>query len=319
MSGDPGDYIPVGMDDRPLQGRAWEQHNPQADNGLRRSRSSSHRWGPIDVDVHSQSPRTTVAVHSTQGVEHVGVAVFRFNDEGRSSSTGNVLQDVPETTASGTTGSASFHRPQPPFARARLPCMQRGGHRRRLMTYRSESLARVADQHGHELRRDGRARRNGLRRSRRERWRGAGDNAAHELRREEAILGAQHESSSAWPAMRRAAADSPPGVSDWRRSCSAPPPRRGSRGVAGSAQRNRDGRAHGSSRRTCSGSEATRGVASTVLDLGCRHHRERSQKIYAQRSVRGWWPSVIGGGRGALEQGGEPRHHHVLPRASGAG
>jgi predicted SnoaL-like aldol condensation-catalyzing enzyme len=81
----------------------YVQHNPQAGNGLQAVKDFFAPVGPVDVDVHRViADGDLIAVHShyrTWGM--AGVDVFRLNADGKIIEHWDVLQQVPETTASG--------------------------------------------------------------------------------------------------------------------------------------------------------------------------------------------------------------------------
>lgn len=81
----------------------YVQHNPQAGDGLQAVKDFFAPVGPVDVEVHRMIvDGDFVAVHShykTFGV--AGVDIFRFNADGKIIEHWDVLQQVPETTASG--------------------------------------------------------------------------------------------------------------------------------------------------------------------------------------------------------------------------
>jgi predicted SnoaL-like aldol condensation-catalyzing enzyme len=81
----------------------YVQHNPQADNGLRAVKDFFAPVGPVDVEVHRViADGDLVAVHSHYRTwNSAGVDIFRFNDDGKIIEHWDVLQEVPETTASG--------------------------------------------------------------------------------------------------------------------------------------------------------------------------------------------------------------------------
>jgi predicted SnoaL-like aldol condensation-catalyzing enzyme len=81
----------------------YVQHNPQADNGLRAVKDFFAPVGPVDVEVHRViADGDLVAVHSHYRTwNSAGVDLFRFNDDGKIIEHWDVLQEVPETTASG--------------------------------------------------------------------------------------------------------------------------------------------------------------------------------------------------------------------------
>ena len=81
----------------------YVQHNPQAGNGLQAVKEFFAPVGPVDVDVYRMiGEGDLVAVHSHYKNWNVAaVDVFRLNDEGKIIEHWDVLQQVPETTASG--------------------------------------------------------------------------------------------------------------------------------------------------------------------------------------------------------------------------
>jgi predicted SnoaL-like aldol condensation-catalyzing enzyme len=79
------------------------QHNPQAGNGLQAVKAFFAPIGPVDVEVQRViADDDLVAVHSNYKTWNTaGVDIFRFNDDGKIIEHWDVLQPVPETTASG--------------------------------------------------------------------------------------------------------------------------------------------------------------------------------------------------------------------------
>ena len=79
------------------------QHNPQAGNGLQAVKAFFASIGPVDVEVQRViADGDLVAVHSNYKTWNTaGVDIFRFNDDGKIIEHWDVLQPVPETTASG--------------------------------------------------------------------------------------------------------------------------------------------------------------------------------------------------------------------------
>ena len=79
------------------------QHNPQVRNGLQALKDFSAPLGPVDVDVRRLiAEGDLVAVHSNYKTWNMaGVAIYRLNDDGKIIEHWDVLQQVPETTASG--------------------------------------------------------------------------------------------------------------------------------------------------------------------------------------------------------------------------
>jgi predicted SnoaL-like aldol condensation-catalyzing enzyme len=81
----------------------YVQHNPQADNGLQAVKDFFAPVGPVDVDVHRViAEGDLVAVHSNYKTFNMaGVDIFRLNDDAKIIEHWDVLQPIPETTASG--------------------------------------------------------------------------------------------------------------------------------------------------------------------------------------------------------------------------
>jgi predicted SnoaL-like aldol condensation-catalyzing enzyme len=79
------------------------QHNPQAGNGLQAVKDFFAPLGPVDVEVHRViAEGDLVAVHSHYKIWNMaGVDIFRLNDDGKIIEHWDILQPVPETTASG--------------------------------------------------------------------------------------------------------------------------------------------------------------------------------------------------------------------------
>ena len=81
----------------------YVQHNPQAGNGLQAVKDFFAPVGPVDVDVHRViAEGDLVAVHANYKTFNMaGVDIFRLNDDGKIIEHWDVLQPIPETTASG--------------------------------------------------------------------------------------------------------------------------------------------------------------------------------------------------------------------------
>jgi predicted SnoaL-like aldol condensation-catalyzing enzyme len=81
----------------------YAQHNPQAGNGLQAVKDFFAPVGPVDVDVHRViAEGDLVVAHShykTFGM--AGIDIWRFDADGKIIEHWDVLQTVPETTASG--------------------------------------------------------------------------------------------------------------------------------------------------------------------------------------------------------------------------
>ena len=81
----------------------YRQHNPQAGDGLDAVKAFFGSVGPVDVQVHHVVIEGDLAaVHSHYRTWNMaGVDLFRFGPDGRIVEHWDVLQPVPETTASG--------------------------------------------------------------------------------------------------------------------------------------------------------------------------------------------------------------------------
>lgn len=81
----------------------YAQHNPQAGNGLHAVKEFFGPVGPVDVEVHRVIAQGDfVAVHANYKTWNMaGVDIFRLNDDGKIIEHWDVLQAVPEATASG--------------------------------------------------------------------------------------------------------------------------------------------------------------------------------------------------------------------------
>ena len=81
----------------------YVQHNPQADNGLQAVKEFFRPLGPVDVEVYRViAEGDLVAAHSHyRSLNMAGVDIWLFNDDGKMIEHWDVLQEVPETTASG--------------------------------------------------------------------------------------------------------------------------------------------------------------------------------------------------------------------------
>jgi predicted SnoaL-like aldol condensation-catalyzing enzyme len=79
------------------------QHNPQAANGLQAVKEFFEPLGPVDVEVHRViAEGEFVAAHSHYKTFNMaGVDIWRFKDDGMIIEHWDVLQQIPETTASG--------------------------------------------------------------------------------------------------------------------------------------------------------------------------------------------------------------------------
>jgi len=81
----------------------YAQHNPQAGNGLQAVKDFFAPVGPVDVDVYRVlADGDFVVAHSHYKTFNMaGVDIWRFNEDGKIIEHWDVLQPVPETTASG--------------------------------------------------------------------------------------------------------------------------------------------------------------------------------------------------------------------------
>jgi predicted SnoaL-like aldol condensation-catalyzing enzyme len=81
----------------------YVQHNPRAGNGLDAVKAFFAPLGPLDVEVHRLvAEGDLVAAHSHyKTLSMAGVDIFRLNEGGKIVEHWDVLQEVPETTASG--------------------------------------------------------------------------------------------------------------------------------------------------------------------------------------------------------------------------
>ena len=81
----------------------YKQHNPQAGNGLEAVKLLFSQLGPVDVDVHRViAEGDFVVVHSHyKSLNMAGVDIFKVGPDGKIVEHWDVLQAIPETTASG--------------------------------------------------------------------------------------------------------------------------------------------------------------------------------------------------------------------------
>ena len=81
----------------------YVQHNPQAGNGLQAVKDFFAPVGPVDVNVYRVlAEGDLVVAHSHYKTFNMaGVDIWRFNEDGKIIEHWDVLQPVPETTASG--------------------------------------------------------------------------------------------------------------------------------------------------------------------------------------------------------------------------
>jgi predicted SnoaL-like aldol condensation-catalyzing enzyme len=81
----------------------YVQHNPQAGNGREAVKAFFGPVGPIDVEVHRVvAEGDLVVVHSNYKTWNMaGVDIFRVGSDGKIIEHWDVLQAVPEKTASG--------------------------------------------------------------------------------------------------------------------------------------------------------------------------------------------------------------------------
>jgi predicted SnoaL-like aldol condensation-catalyzing enzyme len=90
-----------GLDDLIVED--YVQHNPQAGNGLQAVKDFFSPIGAVDVDVHRViAEGELVVVHANyKTFKMAGVDIFRLNDDGKIIEHWDVLQPIPESTASG--------------------------------------------------------------------------------------------------------------------------------------------------------------------------------------------------------------------------
>ena len=81
----------------------YVQHNPQAGNGLQAVKDFFAPIGPVDVDVHRVvAEGDLVTVHANYKTFNMaGVDIFRLNEDGKIIEHWDVLQPIPDKTASG--------------------------------------------------------------------------------------------------------------------------------------------------------------------------------------------------------------------------
>jgi predicted SnoaL-like aldol condensation-catalyzing enzyme len=81
----------------------YVQHNPQADNGLEAVKAFFRPVGAVDFEVHKViAEGDLVAAHvHYRTFNMAAVDIWRFNDEGKMIEHWDVLQEIPEQTASG--------------------------------------------------------------------------------------------------------------------------------------------------------------------------------------------------------------------------
>jgi predicted SnoaL-like aldol condensation-catalyzing enzyme len=81
----------------------YVQHNPQAGNGLEAVKEFFRGIGPVDVDVYRViGEGDLVVAHSHyKTFRMAGVDIWRFDDNGKMIEHWDVLQTVPDATASG--------------------------------------------------------------------------------------------------------------------------------------------------------------------------------------------------------------------------
>lgn len=86
-----------------LIAKDYVQHNPQAGNGLEAVKAFFRPVGPVDVDVHRVvAEGDLVVAHSHYKTFNMaGVDIWRFDENAMAIEHWDVLQAIPETTASG--------------------------------------------------------------------------------------------------------------------------------------------------------------------------------------------------------------------------
>jgi predicted SnoaL-like aldol condensation-catalyzing enzyme len=81
----------------------YVQHNPQAGNGLQAVKEFFRPVGPVDFEVHrviAEGDLVAAHVHY-KTFNMAAVDIWRFDEDGKMIEHWDVLQQVPETTASG--------------------------------------------------------------------------------------------------------------------------------------------------------------------------------------------------------------------------
>ena len=81
----------------------YKQHNPQAGSGLETVRALFGQLGPIDVDVHrviAEGDLVVVRSHY-KSLNMAAADIFKVGADGKIVEHWDVLQPIPETTASG--------------------------------------------------------------------------------------------------------------------------------------------------------------------------------------------------------------------------
>jgi predicted SnoaL-like aldol condensation-catalyzing enzyme len=86
-----------------LIAETYVQHNPQAANGLQAVKDFFRPVGPVDVDVYRViADGDLVAAHSHYKTFNMaGVDIWRFDEDGKAIEHWDVLQPIPDATASG--------------------------------------------------------------------------------------------------------------------------------------------------------------------------------------------------------------------------
>ena len=81
----------------------YKQHNPQAGDGLEAVKGLFTQLGPVDVEVHRVvAEGDLVVVHSHyKSLRMAGVDIFKVGPDGKIVEHWDVLQPIPDTTASG--------------------------------------------------------------------------------------------------------------------------------------------------------------------------------------------------------------------------
>ena len=81
----------------------YVQHSPPLENGLQAVKARFAAVGPVDVEVHRViAEGDLVAVHAHyKTFNSAALDLFRFNEDAKMVEHWSVLQEVPETTASG--------------------------------------------------------------------------------------------------------------------------------------------------------------------------------------------------------------------------
>lgn len=86
-----------------LYAEPYFQHNPQAPNGIEGVKGFIEMWGPTEMEIHRLIAEGDFVVSHVHVPAHklALIDVFRFGADGLIAEHWDVMQEVPETTASG--------------------------------------------------------------------------------------------------------------------------------------------------------------------------------------------------------------------------